>query len=343
MQTGSVDHTPDAEELLAHDWVDLGPPNQGMARLPYVDIRGPAANAFENFEEFCCELAIVVESLPAWTTPYGRRGHQQAGIDVLGVTPAGSVIALQCKLEDPPAGSKAKVTKLERWITTYAAGHARHQADRLVICVPWPPDTGVTDYLRELATKHRSDSLTQPFDVEIWNQNILDRHAAAYPEIIHRYFGKAYARAAEALNARQRAAAVRVGVDRFFNLTHRRSNAEGASQRNPKARSVTLTIARAAGPGRPPSPPHSDVAASSDPVSTVLAATSGRCPLGVSSSMISDELFSREVGRDAECAEADVADDAGHAWRGDDVDRPTAVSTAPLLLSVPIGYCFGFV
>jgi hypothetical protein len=59
--------------------------------------------------------------------------------------------------------------------------------------------------------------------------------------------------------------------------------------------------------------------------------------------MISDELFSREVGRDAECAEADVADDAGHAWRGDDVDRPTAVSTAPLLLSVPIGYCFGFV
>lgn len=220
----SVTDSTDSSTGSPFDW--SGPPEQGVFRLPYFGIRGSESNASDNFESFCCDLAVVIEGLPAWTHPYGRRGQRQEGIDIRGETASGAILVVQCKLEKPPASAQGKVDRLKRWVHDYERGHARHGADRLILCAPWPADTAVIDYLSTVATLRRGNPDEQRFGVELWNGPTLDRFASAYPEIVRRYFGNAFALRAESAKAIRRAAAIRIGVDEYFNLASLRVQAE---------------------------------------------------------------------------------------------------------------------
>ena len=157
------------------------PPLRTSRNLPLEQL------SWEDFELLCVHL-LDERCNQGTVQPYGLRGQNQLGIDVLGVNKAtGDYEVIQCKRYQSEFGEH----HLEEAVSRFLDGSWKTRAKRLILAITQNTQaTGLADKectQREILKK-------EGVEFEVWDNNRLTRKLKDYPHLIDMFFGPEWAR-----------------------------------------------------------------------------------------------------------------------------------------------------
>lgn len=141
----------------------------------------PPNNA-DLFEDFCCDLAKVYLSMPS-AQRFGRSGHVQNGVDVIGMDEGGSLIGIQCKKKDLLLNNELTESDVKNEIEK--ALKFNPPLSRYIIASTLPRDPDLQALALSVSLEHRKNNL---FSVEIWSWDDIKGYLCEAEKVMYKYF-----------------------------------------------------------------------------------------------------------------------------------------------------------
>jgi hypothetical protein len=136
---------------------------------------------WQDFESLCCDLWRCRWGDPD-TQKHGRSGQPQAGVDVFGQPNRGAEWAgVQCKLK----GEGEQLTRAEIEAEVVKAAGFRPPLSQFVIATTAANDVAAQEAARLISEMQRG---REAFSVSIASWDEIERHLAAYPELVAKHY-----------------------------------------------------------------------------------------------------------------------------------------------------------
>ncbi|NTW26872.1 MAG: hypothetical protein HGA36_00950 [Candidatus Moranbacteria bacterium] len=141
----------------------------------------PPNNA-DLFEDFCRDLAKVYLNMPS-AQRFGRSGHVQNGVDVVGMDENGKMIGIQCKKKDLLLNNELTEADVKKEIQK--ALKFKPPLNRYIIASTLPRNPDLQTLALSVSLEHRKSNL---FSVEIWSWDDIREYLCEADKVMFKYF-----------------------------------------------------------------------------------------------------------------------------------------------------------